>query len=67
MTRLQTIASVIPTDECPNHAVIVHESGYQESWFVVGPRCLELYHQFMDELPDKPVDPYVSNVLKGIE
>lgn len=65
MTREEVadLARYIPTDEGARGVVGVAD----EEFFVVGPKCLELWWQFNGPRYPKFIDPYVRRILSEIE
>ena len=64
MTKEQVadLARHIPTDESANGVIGVTA----EEWFVVGPKCLELWYQFKG--PRFPIftDPYIKKIVSSL-
>lgn len=61
--EVKDLARHIPTDEGAVGVVGVTP----EEWFVVGPRCLELWWQFKGPRYPHFVEPYVRRILSEIE
>ena len=58
-TLVKQVARHIPQDEFPVSVL----GASPEEWFVVGPRCLEVWWQFKGPRFHKFTDPYVGRVL----
>lgn len=64
MTRKQVaeLARHIPDDEFPRGV----ENITPDEWFVVGPRCLELWWQFKGPRFPAFTDPYVRKIISSV-
>jgi hypothetical protein len=63
MSATKEIFKHIPRDEFPRGVFGVTQS----EWFVVGPKCLEMWWQFKGYRMKRFVDPYVQRILSEVE